>query len=66
MKAFLFAVVGALAVALIGGWLLSIAQTDSAARFTTESVRLGDPGHNLLVNANRDSQDHSEKRAARD
>jgi hypothetical protein len=66
MKAFLFALVGALVVAGLGGWLLSMGQTDTSARFTTESVRLGDPGHNLLVNANRDSQEHRDKRAARD
>ena len=66
MKAFLFAVVGALVVAGLGGWALSTAQTNSAARFTTESVRLGDPGHNLLVNANPESQEHRDKRAARD
>ena len=66
MKAFLFAVVGALVVAGLGGWVLLTAQTDSAARFTTESVRLGDPGHNLLVNADLDSKEHRDKRAARD
>lgn len=65
MKAFLFAVVGALAVAGLGAWLLPMAQTDSAVKFTTESVRLGEPGHNLLVSESR-SQDRSEKRASSD
>lgn len=51
MKAFLLAVLGALVVAAFGGWLLSSAQTTSWARFSTESVRLGDAGHNLLIDA---------------
>jgi hypothetical protein len=65
MKAFLFAVIGAFAVAVLGGLLLSMAQTESAVKFTTESVRLGEPGHNLLVSGDR-PQGHSDKRASRD
>ena len=66
MKVFLLAIVGALAVAALSGWLLSMAQTQSSAKFSTESVRLGEPGHNLLVNSDQSQTGRTEKRAAGD
>ena len=49
MKAFLLAVLGALAVAALSGVILSMVQKESYVAFSTESTRVGEPGHNLLV-----------------
>ncbi|MFN3888854.1 MAG: hypothetical protein ACK4MV_00545 [Beijerinckiaceae bacterium] len=49
MKAFLLAVVGAFAIAALSFLALSQVQESSWTKFSTESVRLGEHGHNLLV-----------------
>jgi hypothetical protein len=49
MKAFLLALAGTLVVALAAAAILQIQQRDSAAAYSTESTRLGDPGRNLIL-----------------
>ena len=66
MKVFLLAVLGALVVAALGGWLLTSVQTTSWAKFSTESVRLGDAGHNLLIDADLQRRASSARRAGGD
>jgi hypothetical protein len=49
MKAFLLAVVSAVAIAALSFGILTFVQKSSSSAFTTESVRVGEAGHNLLV-----------------
>lgn len=49
MKAFLSAVLVALVVAAVSGAALVYFQEPVYERYVSESVRIGDPGHNLLV-----------------
>ncbi len=50
MKAFLLAVVAAVAIAGVAAWVLNTYyQQPLHAVFTTEGARPGDPGHNLIV-----------------
>jgi len=48
MKAFVAALLFAAIVAVGVSVLLNIIQQPSSVAFTTESVRVGDPGHNLI------------------
>jgi hypothetical protein len=48
MKAFLAALLFAAIVAVGVSLLLNIIQTPSSVAFTTDGVRVGDPGHNLI------------------
>lgn len=50
MKAFLSAVVVAVIVAIGAAWVLNTQQKTVAQAFVTDGVRVGDPGHNLIVN----------------
>lgn len=49
MKAFLLAVLGALVIAGLSAWALSLAQRDAAVAYSRESVRLGEASHRLIV-----------------
>lgn len=49
MKAFILGVFAVAVVALLGAWVLSTQQRSSAALYTSESTRVGNPGENLLV-----------------
>ena len=55
MKMFLLAVAAALVIAGVSWLALSFAQQPSYTAFSTESTRVGEPGHNLLVNGARQS-----------
>ena len=48
MKAFLSAVVFAIVVAAAAPFALPGMQKDASSAFSTTSVRVGDPGHNLI------------------
>jgi hypothetical protein len=47
MKAFLAAVIVAVAIATGAAYVLNTQQETVAQAFATDSVRVGDPGHNL-------------------
>jgi hypothetical protein len=47
MKAFLAAVIVAVALASGAAYVLNTQQTTVAQAFVTDGVRVGDPGHNL-------------------
>lgn len=67
MKAFILAVIAAAVVALAGAWILSTQQRTSAMAFSTESVRIGDPGTNLLVEPrSRRAQAEQAERSSRE
>lgn len=51
MKAFLLAVLGAFIVAALSFLALSQIQENVWTAFTSESARVGNPGHNLLVHS---------------
>lgn len=63
MKAFLFAVIGALVMAALSGALLSYVQKPTYERYATESARVGDPGHNLLVGERGERHEGANERA---
>lgn len=48
MKAFITAVVAALAIAVGASYILATQQKSVSTAFTTSSVRVGDPGNNLI------------------
>jgi hypothetical protein len=58
MKAFILAVVVAVAVAIGAAWLLQTQQRSVAEAFTTEAVRVGDPGSNLVGPWSNTNTDH--------
>ena len=63
MKAFLLAVLGALVIAALASAVLSFVQKPSFARYATESTRVGDPGHNLLVGERGEGRHETGERA---
>ena len=48
MKAFISAVIAALVIAIGASYVLSTQQKSVSTAFTTSSVRVGDPGNNLI------------------
>jgi hypothetical protein len=48
MRAFVFAVIAAMVVAVGAAWMLNTQQKAVWEAFTTSAVRVGDPGHNLV------------------
>ena len=67
MKAFIVAVVAVIVVAFVGAWVLSTQQRTAATAFSTESVRIGDPGRNLLVEpASRRADNERGERTSRE
>lgn len=49
MKAFILAVIAMVVVSVSGALFLATQQRTTAEAFSSASVRLGEPGHNLLV-----------------
>jgi hypothetical protein len=61
MKAFIFAVVAMVIVAIAGALFLATQQRTTAEAFSSASVRLTDPGHNLIVEQVALRADHEQR-----
>jgi hypothetical protein len=61
MKAFIFAVVAMVIVAISGALFLATQQRTTAEAFSSASVRLGEPGHNLLMERGSPRVDYEQR-----